>query len=138
MIKVDQTTFGAGEGNCLTACISTITGIPLAQIPHFCKLYPDGTWYHEMIRWLRPLGLAPWSVTLDGDIPQWFDEQLPDIPWIATGPCLRDQVYPNLMHCCVYIGNQLFHDPHPCRAGLINVVDGTYFLSRDVFKTVVK
>lgn len=129
MIKVDQTTFGTGIGNCLPACVATITGIPLGEIPNFCNIYPEGKWYQKFIEWLRPLGLAPWSVQLDGAVPDFIGEAFPDIPWIACGHTPRG------LHCCVYIGRNLYHDPNPCREGLQDVIDGTFFLSTQIRST---
>jgi len=123
MIKVDQTTFGEGKGNCFPACFATITGHPLETIPNFCELYAGPDWYAHFIRWCRPLGLAPWTVTLEGEIPKFIGEQFADIPWIACGHTPRG------LHCCVYIGRNLYHDPNPCREGLQDVIDGTFFLS---------
>lgn len=127
MIKVDQTLFGNGKGNCLPACIATITGIPLDTIPNFCVLYASNQWYFEMIKWLRPYGLAPWSATLDiDDVKGWVSKQFPDIPWIATGHTARGN------HSCVFVGGGFYHDPNPCRDGLLDVIDGTFFLSKQV------
>src|SRR5687768_10683453 len=51
MRPVDQTLFGVGVGNCFPACVSTITGIPLADIPNFCALYAGPDWYAHFQRW---------------------------------------------------------------------------------------
>lgn len=128
MKPVDQTLFGVGVGNCLPACVATITGISLDTIPNFCALYEGPKWYAHFIRWCRTLGLAPWSVTMDG-IPSFIWEAFPDIPWIACGHTPRG------LHCCVYIGGSLYHDPNPCREGLSDVIDGTFFLSTQVRPT---
>jgi hypothetical protein len=126
MIKVDQTLFGVGKGNCLPACISTITGYPLVQIPNFCALYPGPEWYDRFVPWCRPLGLAPWTVAMTGEVPEFVAHGFQDIPWIACGHTSRG------LHCCVYIGGSLYHDPNPCREGLQDVIDGTFFLSREI------
>lgn len=130
MIKVDQTTFGLGKGNCFPACVSTLTGIPLHRIPNFCELYAED-WYLRFVRWCRPLGLAPWSITLEGELPDFIQQAFPDIPWIACGNTDRG------LHCCVYVGNSLYHDPNPCRDGLKDVIDGTYFLSTQIRPTAL-
>lgn len=129
MRPVDQTLFGVGVGNCFPACVATITGIPLADIPNFCELYPGPEWYGHLIRWCRTLGLAPWTVPMEGEVHSYFIEHYPDIPWIACGHTSRG------LHCCVYIGGSLYHDPNPCREGLSDVIDGTFFLSTRIRST---
>lgn len=124
--KVDQTLFGHGVGNCWPACIATITGIPLEEIPNFCVLYGD---QHgaEALKWLRPRGFALWEVPMKGDDLTWVGKLVPDVPWIATGRNVN-----SVMHCCVYIGTKLWHDPNPTRErlsqGLMEVEWGTFFL----------
>ncbi len=134
MRRVDQTLFGVGVGNCWPACLATITGIPLENIPNFCQLYAEDRWYLKAVEWLRPLGLAPWSTLIDEgkDVPSWISNQFAEIPWIATGRTPRGN------HSCVYIGGHLYHDPNPCRAGLDDIIDGTFFLSTQVRPTAWK
>lgn len=51
MQKIYQTTFGHGKGNCLSACIATLTGIPIDAIPTFAD--KGAEWFPEMLRWLE-------------------------------------------------------------------------------------
>lgn len=124
MKKVDQTTFGVGEGNCLPACVATITGIPLEEIPNFCCLYEGHEWYEHFTAWLRPLGLVPMCFLVKPSSLDHVKEHYAGIPWIASGPTERGD------HCCVYVGDTLYHDPNPCRDGLLKVDDGIFFLSK--------
>lgn len=129
MKTVDQTVFGDGKGNCFAACVATILELNIESVPNFCALYPeaDGTWYREFINWLAPRGLAPLTQQFPGDpdnFMRWVEKCAPKIPWIAGGPTDRG------LHCCVYVGPELFHDPNPNhgRKGLDAVDDATFLL----------
>lgn len=128
--RVDQTLFGQGVGNCFPACIATITGAQLAEIPNFSVLYPNGgDFFKPFQRWCVDHGLAPWYVSF-GDDPDmgWVCNGFPFIPWIAGG-----KNHAGDDHCCVYIGGALWHDPNPrsrqaSKAGLTKLEDGIFFL----------
>lgn len=130
MKPVDQTVFGEGKGNCFAACVASILEIPLEEVPNFCGLHPepDGTWYREFLRWLSERGLAAMTQQFPGDpdsFMSWVRTCAPNIPWIAGGPTDRG------LHCCVYVGDRLAHDPNPNhdRKGLDTVDDATFILS---------
>jgi hypothetical protein len=99
---VRQSRFGDPDGNCFEACIATITGIPLEDIPHFLS----DDWYAEYRVWLRAKG---WNLI-------WWDAgagaEPPGIA-IASGTSER-----GLPHSVVYRDGVLTHDPHPSDAGL--------------------
>ena len=96
-----QTAFGDPDGNCFEACLASITGMPLADFPHFLE---DG-WFGDYDDWLRERG---WGLIHFGsakDIPAGFA--------IASGPAPR-----GIMHSAVYRDGVLEHDPHPSGDGL--------------------
>ena len=101
---VRQTRFGNPDGNCLEACIATITGLALEEIPHFL----GDDWFADYRGWLGEKG---WNVA-------WWDAgegAEPSGLAIASGPSVR-----GLPHSVVY-RDGVFHDPHPSDAGLIEV-----------------
>lgn len=114
MKPVDQTTFGAGEGDCLAACIATILGIPLAEIPNVCaeSAGPQSTWLERLNAWLRSRGWV--AVLVEGGPGPWAD----GLPLIVTGPSPR-----GLLHATVWRGGEMVHDPHPSRAGISEPLD---------------
>jgi hypothetical protein len=99
--RVMQTAFGDPDGNCFEACLASITGMPLADLPHFLE---DG-WFGDYDNWLRERG---WGLIHFGpakDVPAGFA--------IASGPAPR-----GIMHSAVYRDGVLEHDPHPSGDGL--------------------
>lgn len=132
MTPVDQTRFvqlqnnQVVEGDCLVACVATITGIPLAEIPDFCAAK---TWYPAFAEWLALRGYAPLSLRFDepGAISEhleWTKGIGKAVPWIAGGTT------PQGRHFVVYLGDRLFHDPDPNdgRQGLTTIHDATFLL----------
>lgn len=124
MLPVNQTLFGE-QGNCFPACISTITGIPLAEIPNFCALYGRDAWFEHYAKWLNERGFAPMSFNYDVGVDpldctevQWGRKYAPLLPWIASGPNSAGEG-----HCVVFLGDKLFHDPDPGRVGIQRIED---------------
>lgn len=127
MRRVDQTEFGVGKGNCFAACVATILGLDIESVPNFCGEHEDDKWYMEFVNWLAVRGLAPLTQQFPGDpdsFMAWVMKCAPKVPWIAGGPTDRG------LHCCVYVGDKLFHDPNPNfgRQGLQTVDDATFLL----------
>ena len=129
MNLVDQTLFGAGNGNCFPACIATLTGIPLDVIPNYCATHGDNAWYRAFALWLRPYGFAPVSFLFaDANATHnhldWADDIAPTTPWIACGETDRGK------HAVVFVGSRMLHDPNPNhgRAGVQRVEDATYLV----------
>jgi hypothetical protein len=126
MTPVDQTIFRSGAGDCLRACVATITGIPLEQIPNFCA-EPDA-WYERFSSWLSSRGFAPYSVGLPdaeavAEHLEWARVHGTRIAWIAGGQTARGR------HFVVYRGHLTFHDPNPFgRDGLTRIEDATFLL----------
>ncbi len=126
MIHVDQTLFGNKNGNCFPACVATITGIALEEIPNFCVTHDDATWYRAFALWLRPRGYTPVSFVFESNKAMrnhldWADDIAPSMPWIGCGETDRGK------HAVVYVGSRMVHDPNPNhgRKGLIGLEDAT-------------
>jgi len=103
--EVDQTKFGDPDGDCFEACIASITSIPLDEIPHFLSQ----NWFEEYRGWLRKQGWkTAWWDAASGSFPQGLA--------IGNGKAER-----GLAHSVVCLDGELFHDPYPSRAGLLEV-----------------
>lgn len=111
--KVDQTTFGFPGGNCFSACIATVLGLPLDDVPYFIG---DEDWSLNFSVWLRDLGL--WPLILNCS-PDWS----PSGFTIMSGQSPRCPDDPDSLHIVVALDGEVWHDPHPSRAGLLTHVD---------------
>lgn len=112
MIPVDQTIFGAPEGNCLPACIASILHLAVEDVPCVCNP-PDGDWLARLATWLRGRGFRP--LLLSGPP----GEHLEGVLCVVSGKSPRG----DYLHATVWRGGHLVHDPHPSRAGIDNVSD---------------
>jgi hypothetical protein len=106
MKPVDQTTFGAPGGNCLSACVASILHLPIEDVPYFMSNDIDGkAWRQKLSTWLKARGFYP--MFLGG----WA--KIPGVHMV-TGRSPRNVG----THCVVAIGDVIVHDPHPSRAGI--------------------
>lgn len=126
MLRIDQTLFEEGHGNCLPACLAMMLDIALSDVPHFCV--ESGDWYELFAHWLHTHGRSPLSLSFDA---KGLEEHLAwargigaATPWIASGTTSRGR------HFVVYVGDKLFHDPNPYygRTGLITIQDATFLI----------
>lgn len=108
MRPVDQTTFGASVGNCMSACIASLLDLPIKDVPNFLV---HGDMMRAMSSWLRPRGLDP--VLFE---PKGLWNGPADVPCIHVGATARGEV-----HAVVGRGLRPVHDPHPSRAGLTSL-----------------
>lgn len=117
-------------GNCIQACVASLLNLTLDEVPHFA-VYTD--WFGAMRRWARER---------DGDF-TYFPFPVPEeyaetweiwADWgrannahvILSGPSPRGPFW----H--VVVGNvdrEVVHDPHPSRAGLVEVRDAIVYCS---------
>lgn len=121
--RVDQTILAGDpkrQGNCVSACVATYLGVPLATVPHFVEYdgatvdgTPGGTgWWWLLIGYMAGRrGL--WPVELDD-----VDDGRPGELLFAAGPSER-----GVLHQVLYRDGVLWHDPHPSRAGLLKVTE---------------
>lgn len=122
MIPVDQTIFESGKGDCLRACIASITEIQPQEIPNFSE---DQSYTVGAVSFLAKRGFTNLRIDFPGD-------------------GYEHQEYISCPHYCVLMGwsprsdssdqrrrqhavvarafgwrFKIEHDPHPSRAGLI-------------------
>ena len=122
---VDQTIFVGDPqrpGNCVAACVATLLDLPLDRVPHFIEFgiaYGDSqevesasagnNWWAMMLGFLAGHGL--WVVELDKVTDAEVDE-----PVLVAGMSPR-----GVVHQVIYRSGRLWHDPHPSRAGVLDV-----------------
>lgn len=120
---IDQTVMESeGErGNCLQATLANILGRPLASIPHFVAIYPQGTdWWDQLCGWLYDEGYLlryPPVNSGNGEL----------MPLCGLGGW-SERGFPHIVVGDPVTG-QMLHDPHPSRSGLTSV-DYTVLLYR--------
>lgn len=123
--RVDQTILADDpkrKGNCVAACVATILGLSLSEVPHFIEFgiaYGDSenvkevshgnNWWAMMLGFLAGRGL--WVVELD----KVTDADTHEFVLVA-GMSPR-----GVVHQVVYREGRLWHDPHPSRAGVLDV-----------------
>lgn len=116
VICVDQTIFGAPQGNCLAACVASLLGCSLADV---CDFSEKG-WLDELTAWLAPRGLYAVCFKTETD---WRPPGL----YILGGKSPRG----DFLHAVIARGTTVVHDPHPSREGVLSHVDGTIFVPLD-------
>lgn len=117
--KIDQTRFGAGKGNCLAACVATLTGLDIEAVSEAIGMsdggtYVDGVWQggeHWYDRFCRAMRERGYEV-------HYSESDVPDGFCIMSGPAER-----GLLHSTVALNGEVWHDPHPSRAGLLEITD---------------
>ena len=99
---VNQTKFGKFEGNCLAACLASIFGIGIEDVPDFGL---DTLWYTRFEKWMIEIfSLQP----VDLDIANLAD-------WKPKGYHLISGKSPrgDYDHCIVGKNGRPVHDPYP-------------------------
>lgn len=128
--KVMQTRFGPKAGNCFSACLATLLGIGIDEVPEEDLTWMEGIPSFEQVNaWVRPMGLAYFEVL-------WDDRSfvpLDGVLGIAIGPGPRGcnhavvvQVRKDEITCYLHF----LHDPHPSGKYLISVDQIGFFLAR--------
>ena len=123
--RVDQTIFADDpkrKGNCVAACVATVLGLPLDRVPHFIEFgiaYGDSddvaevshgnNWWAMMLGFLA--GHGRWIAELD----KVTDADRHEFVLVA-GMSPR-----GVVHQVIYREGRLWHDPHPSRAGVLDV-----------------
>lgn len=114
--RQDQTEFGP-QGNCQSACLATLLGVPVSVIPNFARIaceQDNDAAAQAQTNWLKDHG---WGIVT---IIKW--QALPWPPkhgfYIAGGVSPR-----GIRHAVIYRDGILWHDPHPSREGIKSVDD---------------
>jgi len=118
--RVDQTSF-VPEGNCQSAVLSMLTGIPLGEIPNFYHAGPSELdWWNAYHSFLQKKGW--WFISFHNA------KQVEHIAkhgkgyYEVAGPSSR-----GVLHTVVYCNGELWHDPHPSREGVLNVTEVRFY-----------
>lgn len=126
-ILVDQTILASDPkrlGNCVAACVASYFGVPLATVPHFLEIGQNlhksidsdqGTdsthWWALLLGYMAGRGL--WPVDL-----QTVKDGRPGEVLFVAGNSPR-----GVLHQVLYRDGALWHDPHPSRDGILDVVE---------------
>jgi hypothetical protein len=121
-VRVDQDQFGL-RGNCQSACLATLLGIPLSEVPNWAAMEGnDQLKFDAMRSWLRAIGWDLMTVERGG-----MDAWPPRFgAFIAGGKSAR-----GIDHAVIYRDGELWHDPHPDRTGIksVETIDNLYPLN---------
>lgn len=118
MRPADQTSFGVPGGNCFSACVATLLSVPTAEVPYFMG---EADWLTPLAEWLRPRGFYPVYLRLQEGAGAWRPQGL----YVLGGESVRGP------HAVVARGDEVVHDPHPSRAGLLKHEDATLLVPFD-------
>ena len=110
---------GDRVGNCVAACVAAFFDVPLSEVPHFVELGicltrdkdDKAAWWAMLLGYMSARGYWP----LDLDSPS--DADGGEVVFVS-GRSVR-----GLAHQCLYRSGRLWFDPHPSRAGLIEVTE---------------
>jgi len=130
VVKVDQTIFADDPkrpGNCVAACIATMLQLPLSRVPHFVEF--GITWgdSDDLTGGPGSGGNAWWGM-LHGFVlgrGYWIQERPADELCSYPGELVlvAGRSPRGLMHQVIYRDGVLWHDPHPSRDGILEVVE---------------
>jgi hypothetical protein len=121
---VDQTTFGHPGGNCFSACVASMLGIAIEEVPYFMGDLdePGHIWADRLDKWLAPRNLY----ALHFDMPTTGTPIWPDGFYILVGKSPRGD------HAVIARAGKIVHDPHPSRDGLVAIEGFCLLLAKDL------
>lgn len=104
-------------GDCWRACIASVIGCPIAEVPHFVRDHGDDGWFEATNAWLaarcgETIRYAP--------VETWPPDLSTRRPYvILNGGSPRGE----FAHCVVAdaASGDMVHDPHPSRDGITSV-----------------
>lgn len=102
-----QTRFGT-EGNCFAACLATVMGFTLDDVP---ELFADtpAEMADRARKWLHSVGWDIWPIPI-GAWPEYSDFLCPDHTVVLQGP---SNLGPGWGHCVVFRNGEIVHNPDP-------------------------
>jgi hypothetical protein len=144
VIPVDQTVLRTPDdptgppGNCFAACIASILECSIDDVPHPTVDERDGEgwtrpggYWERLGAWLASVGY--YSVEIIGKTRPWttLDLELPGVYSyaIAHGDGPRGCKHSIVVRLGELCGDELAHDPHPSRSGLLRNMDGVSRIS---------
>ncbi len=125
MKPIDQNTFGAPGGNCFSACVASLLEISINEVPYFMEDQND--WWDYFSEWLKPFGFYPLCFVL-----KQSNFYHPSGYHILSGQSSRGP------HSVVAFKDEIIHDPHPEREGLLTRDDIIILVPFDPSKTLNK
>lgn len=113
MKPVDQTTFGFPGGNCFSACVASLLGLNIEDVPYFMGWTEEEgkDWYERFAKWLALRGFYP--INLRARAEEWAPQGF----YILNAGSPRG----DFSHSVVARGKEIVHDPHPSRSGLVRL-----------------
>lgn len=109
---------GEQRGNCWTACIASLLGLPIEDVPDFVQIEVDGgeDWWGHTWRFLNGRGYLLTIVDLTDP---------GDGPYIQCGLSPRSPAADGkaVYHAVIHEGGRLVHDPHPDGLGVVSIED---------------
>jgi hypothetical protein len=133
VIPVEQSVFhdpaNGRHGDCMRAMIASIFELPLQSVPHFFEDGCDAHTFNSRVNaWLRPMNMAYLPI---GPIAPHILEHIGvhGLHHEASGPAAR-----GVLHACVALDGTVVHDPHPSKAGLLEIEMAGVFVVLDPSK----
>lgn len=115
MTPVDQRRLYSKEagtkGDCTQCCIASILDLAYEDVPDFIM---EENFFRSRDAFLASKGLRM------QDVAPWFLK--PDRMYLACGTTVRTPLT-GVHHMVIYQGDKLLFDPHPSKAGLVNVTE---------------
>lgn len=129
-------------GDCWRACIATVTGTPIDEVPHFVGDHYDEDQAGALLdppapaRWLE--ATQEWLRERFGCLVLYYDDQRAIRPEYRAEPAAFDLVIysgdsPRGDWKHSIVGDQagnVVHDPHPDRTGVVGELDGVFVIVR--------
>lgn len=143
MNPVDQTDLTTTSGNCFQACVASLLGVGLDELPHFVMMsgkvgdtdLESEDWFDHFDNWMRERGLFSIECSLkSGPVMSCVSA---DTFCILTGEsprgCMHAVVGKTTDSPLAYRAFLLVHDPHPSRAFFGNEEpDRVMFIGRSI------
>lgn len=109
------------HGNCMSAVLASLLHLPIDQVPLFTD---PKAWQHNLNAWLRPMGLA--YIDIGGFARHAAATGIRGCWHEACGPSPR---HVDTLHAVVARDGVPVFDPHPSKAGLVDVDTGGVFIA---------
>ena len=140
MKPVMQTRFGWPEGNCTEACLASMLGLDIEEVPDLfvaCDRRDGvigGDWIGVIDSWLRTRGLSLLWIDLNSvhGAAQIMSRRGEFMHLMSGGsPRIRKEGFE---HMVVAVNGRMVHDPHPDGSGLEGKVTGHGYIVKLIDK----
>lgn len=106
-------------GDCVRAATASVLDLDREEVPHFLREKPGSDWYEDWELFMIEHGVRPIMIHVP-----WNSPPKPTGYYLASGPSPR-----GFKHMVVMWDGKLAHDPHPSRAGLVEI-EAVWILAR--------